>query len=270
MASKIIPRLSLPSLRRILMACRELNQIARFTSMDYGLLIESMDTFNHTQLSCELKAIDSPSSNSEVLTKQTFINLETTVNLCNLLDERTSSILLEFDNNSNITVKDPNLLDIDLIAPIEFMEEIEKHYIPFNLQQNANLISMLVADITNIFRNLCLISGIVNVTLDSNGLLVFKNSCQVGNLIVEKQLKGCSFIDQTNKQKCKLADLNIIVKFVKVLIAVAGFSIGSSSKKCTLELPSTLQTKQDQKCYLKIHFTMCSDVVGYFALASVF
>ena len=265
MTSKIIPGLSLASLRRILMACRELNQIARITSMDYGLLIESVDTFNHTQLSCELKTINS-SANNDALQKQTFINLETTVELCNLLNERKSCILLEFDNNTNVHIKDPNLTDIDLIPSLEFMEEIEKQYISSNLQQNVNLVSLLVADITNIFRNLCLVSGIVNVKLNSNGLLVFKNSCRVGNLTVEKQLKGF----QTKQKSIELVDLNIIVKFVKVLIAVAGFSIASSCKKCTLELPSTQQTTQDQKRYLKIHFTMCSDVVGYFALAAVF
>ncbi len=262
MCSKILPTFAFPSFKKILTASRELNQIAKISTTETGLLIECMDTFNHTQLSCSIKAIE---KSTIYHFTQTFIDLEKIVPLCRMLDKRQNAILIIFQSNSNLEIKDPNLPQIDLINPICFMEDYFKNYIPNHYQQSCHLISLVVADIAHILTTLCIADGVAQITLYSDGLLTFSNSCKEGQLFFKKILKGYKQQNNSSSSISILSDLFVTIKFVKVFINAAASSVNASCKKCTLELPD-ISTKENG--ILKLHFQICSDAFGYFALRS--
>ncbi len=242
MSCKLICPIAFGSLIKILTGCRELNQIAKFSSTELGFLIESMDSFNQTQLSCTIKA----KTNNQILDCQTFINLETIPPFISLLRERKKPIVIEFQSNSDICIKDPNILNFDLCTPLKYLCDYEKKYLCSN--QESFLISLLVSDITMMLLNLSIGNGIANIKLDSKGQLILKNNFEVGSIHFQKQLK------KTNINSYGIVDINVTIKFVKVLVIVA------MSKKCTLELP------KNPNGNLKIHFTICAEASGYFAL----
>ncbi len=244
MSFKIICPQVFSSFIKILHACRELNQIAKFTTIESGFLIESMDTFNQTELSCTLKA----QQKQNKIQYSTYINLELISPLIALLRERKRPILIKFQENSNILFKDPNLDQIDLCPPLEYLCDIAKNYLPRDVTQQSYFISLLVSDLFQILLGLCVGDGVANITLDSKGILIFKNKFEVGDIHISKQLK------KNNINDYGPVNINVTIKFIKVLILVA------TSKKCTLELP------KNQDGYLKIHFNICSEASGYFAL----
>jgi hypothetical protein len=173
----------------------------------------------------------------------------------NLLRERKQPILIQFEENTDIWIKNPQIENIDLVPPIVFMNDIiPKEYILNNIQYSYS-ISYKIADMTNILLSLCVCNGTANISLDSNGLLEFQNSSEVGSVSISKQLKknGANEYGDVN--------LKIIIKFVKAFIAAAASNKNDMDKKCIFELPS------GNDGYVKIHFNMCTDANGYIAFA---
>ncbi len=249
MSSKIVCSSAFPSFIKILNACRELSQVVKFSTNEKGFLIESMDVFYHTQLSFEMKALDKSSSQI----KTTYIDIETSSKLITLLKERKSPILIVFDSNTNIYIKNPNLDKIDLVPPLEFMSDDGKKYISNYFIQNSFVISYIVADIINTLLSLCAGSGIAQINLNPTGNLSYLSDCESGQIYISKQLKN------NGANEYGSLSLKVIIKFVKAFIAAAGSTATDAARKCTLELPT-------KNGYVKIHFNLCTDVNGYFAL----
>ncbi len=263
MVCKILPCHSFPSFKRILTACRELNQIARFTSIQSGFLIDCIDTFNHTQLSCELKATETSKDDKDKTEVQTHVDLETIVPLLATLSDRKRAIVIEFDNDTDVQIKDANLNEVVIVSSLKYLKDYGKCYSPQHSQQQptCSFISMVVADIANILVNLSIVSGHATISLDSSGLLKFKNDSHIAKWDIIKPLRG--FHSSTNQI---LANIHVIVKFVKVFITIAAWSTIPSQQKCTLEIPHN--NENSNKAYVKIHFTLCSEAKGHFILCS--
>ncbi len=250
MACKIVCNNVFPSLVKILNACRELSQVAKFSTTQKGFLIEAMDTFYHTQLSCEIKANERGNKNTNITT---FINIETSLDFIAILKERKSGpILITFDENTNICIKNPNI-DIDLVSPLVYMSDFDKKYMQNDISNECFLISYIVADITTTFLQLCVGSGVAHISLNTNGNLIYEGFCESGLIHISKQLK------KNNANEYGYIKLKVIIKFVKSLIAVAASTATDAAKKCTLELPK-------KEGYVKIHFNLCPEASGYFAL----
>lgn len=131
---------------------------------------------------------------------------------------------------------------------------------PINIVEDYYLVPFVSLDLLSIFINLCIGSGIMSLTLYSNGKLELENHHEHGTTFIEKQLVSsvdCQF--SHSHPLTILCKMKCVIKFIKQCVNPL---VNCSKKTCILGIPKRKEAP------LMLQFLLSHQIYAYFLMMS--